>query len=744
MRRFRQALCVVLAVVAAAGAAQAQEAGGAGIVARVKFTQQQFLELTDRMLEVADLLESSEPESTAVLREAVRQARRAFIAEDMEKVAAALTDGLTSAAATSQAGVVAELEKLLALLQAGAMNLQERAERLKTWREQLASIKDLLAKQQQLADQTKLTSQAAELDAQLADLSRRLADIVSRQTQLRDATRQEAGASGGGLERLGELRDRLRRLRDRQEGLLRSTGQVGIDKLPLVARVQRELAEKVRRTRQDLLNAAADPSVAEAMTQAGIEPRELTAAAGLVGRAAESMTGAAEELDVPNAEQAATHQQNAQADLDAAAKALTDMLRGASAGKPGEQLSRQQQALADETSQLAKDVATMNQRVKEASPEEIGTAGEEMAAAADDLAEGLIDRAVPHQDEALRRLAEEKARLAQLRERVAKRASRPLEDQAAEQRDLAERAERTATQMAGDAATEPTPGQPDVAEAGSEMTQAGEQLGRQQGADSAEKATDHQDQAIERLERARETLAEAIEREQQQQDTQRLAQIDKMLQEILDGQKNITAATKVVDAAGADGFDRPAQLKLGELSRGEGKLADKVRTAVQLLTDEARTAVFPTMLGEVAEQLVLLQTRLGERQPDVITQSIQEDVEAALTDMIEAVRQEMSRRRNEGAGGGSGGGGSGAPKPLIPPVAELNLLWRLQQQIARRTSELNAASAVLSDRQRRARHEQLAERQKQLYDMAVDLEQKVKQAQSPSEGRPDNPQEAQP
>jgi dsDNA-binding SOS-regulon protein len=738
--RYLQTVCVVLAVMTAAGAVWAQEAGGqASIIARVKFTQQQFLELTDRMLEVADLLEGSEPESAAVLREAVRQARRAFIAEDMERVASSLTEGLTSAAATGQTGIVAELEKLLALLQAGAMNLQERAERLKEWREQLADIEKMLDKQRTLADQTKLTADAAELDEQLASLSRKMNEILLRQTKLRDATVRQAHADDGdGMEQLGKLRDRLQRLAERQEGLLQSTGQVGIDKLPLVARVQRELAEQVAQARDDLQAAAADPAVAET----GIEASALAEIAELADQAAQSMTGSAGELDRPNAQQSVTHQQSAKADLDTAAQALTDLLRQAAAAADEDQIAQRQADLADETSELADAISAIEERVAQSS-EDAALAGEEMAEAARDLAEGRPGQAKPHQDEALRRLAEEKTRLAMLRDCVAQQAARPLEDQATEQKELADRAERAANQMAGDASTEPTPGQPSVAEAGSQMKQAGERLDQQEGADSASQANERQQEAIEQLEQARETLAEAVGEEEQKQDAQRLTQIDRILQEVLDGQKNITTATKTIDAGSAEGFDRPAQLKLAELSRGEGKLAEEVTTVVTLLSEEGRSIVFPTVLADVAKQLGLLQTRLADKQPGAITQSIQEDVETTLADMLEAIRKEISRRRNEGGGGGGGaggGGGGGKPKPLLPAAAELKLLWRMQQQITRRTAELNTAEAALTEQQRRVQHEHLAERQKQLYDMAVEMDRLAKEAKAAS----GQPEEAQP
>ena len=69
-------------------------------IARQKFIRDQFVKLTARMLEVADLLEKTEPATAGALREAVNQAQAAFITQDMDKVTELLSKGLNSMAAT--------------------------------------------------------------------------------------------------------------------------------------------------------------------------------------------------------------------------------------------------------------------------------------------------------------------------------------------------------------------------------------------------------------------------------------------------------------------------------------------------------------------------------------------------------------------------------------------------------------------------------------------------------------------
>jgi len=153
------------------------------IVAQVRFTREQFVDLTTRMLEVADLLDESEPETAQVLRQAVSQARRAFIAEDMERVASLLAQGLTSAAASNQQGVIEELQKVLEMLRAGALDLEERQERINQWRDQLRRLGRILEDQKRLEQQSRVKAHEDEINRQFEELDRQVGSLVEQQQE---------------------------------------------------------------------------------------------------------------------------------------------------------------------------------------------------------------------------------------------------------------------------------------------------------------------------------------------------------------------------------------------------------------------------------------------------------------------------------------------------------------------------------------------------------------------------------
>jgi hypothetical protein len=740
------ALMFVAALVAAtvAAPAWAQDAGsgdGSSIAARVQFTREQFVKLTDQMLEVATMVETSEPQTARVLREAVSQARRAFIAEDMTKVSELLTQGLISAAATSQSDVVDELRKLLEMLRSGTLDLDDRLARLKQWQQALDQINKMLDKQKQLELDSRLTDTGDEIDKRLAELNKQLDSIVAEQEALLKQTEAQAQqAKSGPLAKLADLLDEVRKLQVRQKDLSKSTQEIGVDKLPLLGRAQDDLAGKAAKTAEAIGQSAKDDDLGKALAKADVKPDALDEAAKAVSRAAEAMSKAGKSLSIPQAAKASQRQQDAAADLAAAEKALSDMLRKAAGGSPSSQLADKQAKLAEQTGKLAEDLSELaRQADQSAKTDNLDQAGKEMESAAGRLADQQPTDAAKHQAEALKQLKDEAYKLAQLRDRIKKLAQKPVDQQAGEQKDLADRATKTAENMSGDRVSESTPGQTGMQQAGEAMKSAGEKLDQSNTSD----ANTDQKEAIEKLTEAKDMLEEAIAREQEMVEAQQLAKIDQMLQKILDGQKAISASTKETYAARDDTgkYARPQQLKLAELSRGEGRLVADVRQVASMLQKEGSTVVFPEILGEIAGQISSLSKRLGRFDAGELTQSVQRDVEASLAEMIASIREELSKRRKKTAGGGGGGGGGGKKPPLVPPVAELKLLWRLQTQIAEQTTKLHTSSDRLSDDQVTARHKHLAERQKKIEALAKKMQKKLKASQehpAPAAKEPDD------
>lgn len=744
MKRWRHIAIVVAAAAAMTGGAlpaapqDAPTTQSSELVARVKFTKEQFVELTAKMLEVARLLEKTEPETARVLRQTVNQARRAFITEEMGKVAELLGRGLAAAAAETETEVLGELRKVLATLLHGTMDLDKRMERVRKWKEFLAKIGKLIEKQESLERSSHTAARADELDAQMKALSARLGEIVSQQKKLLAAAERLAPGDAAVM-KLSELRDRVADLVARQDRLNKAVKTMTVDKLPLAGEAQKALRDKAAAVQKAAAAAAKDPDLAKALSQAGAKPDAAAQAAKSLARAGGEMQKAAGALGESNAGKAAAGQAQALADLKAAEKALADAVKKASEKTPAGKLADKQAELAAKSAELGEAIRSAAKQARmQADAGNVSKAAAQMQQAARKLAGQNAPGARKHQKEALKLLSEQEYKLAELHRRIMEEATKPTDRQAEEQSDLAEKGGRLSEQMKQPNGGQPAPGQPHVQSASKSMGKAASQLG---GGKSGQ-ANSSQSEALNDLDKARRQLDEAIAQEQEMLQAESLARIDAMLQRILDAQKSLSADTKSVAAKRRDAappYARAEQLKLAELSLGEGRLAEDVGKVRQMLVKEGTTAVFPAVLGEVRGDLANVEKLLADKDAGELTQGIQAEIERSLREMIDAIRKELSHRRRKGAGGAGGaeggGGGGGGKAPLVPMTAELKMLRLLQLQINGRTALLDRQKAKApppADAIRR-QIKLLSERQAKLGNMATELNKKQK-ARGPRPG----------
>ncbi len=372
-----------------------------------------------------------------------------------------------------------------------------------------------------------------------------------------------------------------------------------------------------------------------------------------------------------------------------------------------------------------------------------------MASKADDLsrAAGEMDQAagqlsgqnpagaMPHQKQAIEELKRKRDELTELHRKMRQELFKPTGQQAKEQSGLADKTQQTAEEMKGSQGSPSAPGQSSVGQASQSMSKASGQLDKSDtsGANASQK------QAISDLERAARELQEAIDREREMMQAEALAKIDEMLELILARQKAIDRdTTKVYTRRGGEGYARQDQIKLAELSAGQGKLDGETQKVVEMLDKEGTTVVFPSVLREVREDMQTVRTRLGEQKADELTQSIQTEIERNLQEMIDALKKELSKRRREGGGGGMPGGGmAGGKQPLVPPAAELKLLRALQIQINRRTVVLadQKAKQAMPEPDVKAQHKKLAEREKRVETMTRQIAKRMQMGAPGGPGR---------
>ncbi len=599
------AVCLMLPVFPSAAESPDDKAvdGDSGeLVSRVKFTRQQFVKLTTKMLEVADMLADSEPQTAEILRTAVSQAREAFIAEDMEEVAEYLTGGINAAAAETQSKVVADLEEVLKTLTSGVIDTDQRMERIKKWEKILDEINKAIEKQKSLELSSRLKTDAKKIDKQIQDAVKKLENIISTQKDILAKTKGSAATRPATMPK-DEKSEKQQKLAEQQKDLSDKTGELAND--------LKELAEE--------LNAADEDS----------DP------ASRVERAAAHMSRAASQLKAGRSKSAAESQENA-----------------------------------------------------------------------------------------LKELEGRKYELARLRRRIEEKKKSSLSEQASDQDKLAKETEQLAGKM-GKPKDSSTPGAEGVKSAAGSMSSAS---GKLSGGKAGEANSD-QKEALKKLVKSRDELEVAIKDEYDRMKEKVLAEVDQMLEEILEAQKEASVDTKKVYAArdAEDGYTRAEELEMLRLSKQERRLREETKKVYDLIDKEGTTSVFPAVLKDVRSDLADVAKMLNDHKPGPLTQGIQAQIERDLEDLTNSVREELAKHRRRGKSGGGGKGGGGGKSPLVSALAELKMLANMQRRINDRTVllEKQKGGQNVSKTDLRDQHEKLSDRQEKLEKLTRDFARKI-------------------
>lgn len=328
------------------------------------------------------------------------------------------------------------------------------------------------------------------------------------------------------------------------------------------------------------------------------------------------------------------------------------------------------------------------------------SASEAMSRAQQKLGQNQPEGALPDMDEADRRLREAVEEIDRMAEETKRQLMElPFEDQAKAQEETQAATDRLAQEMEADdrqkseseEGASQTPGKRNVQQAVPEQKAAAGQLKEQK---PGEAQKDQQD-AQEQLEKAKDELEEALSQLRQQLQDEVLRALEERFQAMLEKQRDLSTRTKAADRLAAnivtaDGVV-PAQVveRARDLALGEHELAGEAGDALKLLLEEGTSAGFPLVVEMLRDDLTHVAERLEQAKTARATQGLQADIEAALTDLIDALRRQIEQNESQG---GSSNDSSGQPV-LVPMSAELKLVMIKQKHVNRRTVELDERAA---------------------------------------------------
>ncbi|HEY1380024.1 MAG TPA: hypothetical protein VGF55_24690 [Gemmataceae bacterium] len=203
------------------------------------------------------------------------------------------------------------------------------------------------------------------------------------------------------------------------------------------------------------------------------------------------------------------------------------------------------------------------------------------------------------------------------------------------------------------------------------------------------KASGDQDEAIKNLEEVRKEIERRLKQLREEELERLLANLEARCRKMLEMQIGVYEGTKRVAAAiqanEGQKASRNEDLKAGELSATEGVIVAEANKALQLLEEDGTAVAVPQVLEQCRDDMRTVQGRLFKTDVGPFTQQVEEEIIAALKEVIEALKKQQQELKDKKDQPPPPGGGSMSPQALINMLAELKMLRSLQVRVNQRT-----------------------------------------------------------
>ncbi len=234
-------------------------------------------------------------------------------------------------------------------------------------------------------------------------------------------------------------------------------------------------------------------------------------------------------------------------------------------------------------------------------------------------------------------------------------------------------------------------------------------------------AVEEQQKAIEALELAKAELERILRQLREEERARMLALLEGRFRKMLDMQIQVYEGTKRLDRKAEPDRSRDDEIESGRLSRKEAEIVGEADRALAVLRDEGTAVAMPEAVGEMREDMEQIVVRLSQSKVNEITQKIEEDVIAALEEMIAALKkaqQDLSDKKSQ-----SGPPGEPLDPPLVDKLAELKVIRAMQMRINNRTQryseKLKTEQAEQPELLTALKH--LADREERIYRVTRDI-----------------------
>lgn len=197
-------------------------------------------------------------------------------------------------------------------------------------------------------------------------------------------------------------------------------------------------------------------------------------------------------------------------------------------------------------------------------------------------------------------------------------------------------------------------------------------------------AADEQEQALRELEQAKADLEKILRQLREEEIERMLAQLEGRFRKMLQLQVEVYEGTLRLDRIPVARRARLEEVEAGKLSLKEAGIALEAQKALLLLREEGSAVAMPEAVAQMHEDMLQVAARLGQQKVETRTQGLEEDIIAALEEMIEAL-QKAQQDMEDGKSPPPGKPGQPQDQALIDQIAELKMIRSLQLRVNRRT-----------------------------------------------------------
>lgn len=236
-------------------------------------------------------------------------------------------------------------------------------------------------------------------------------------------------------------------------------------------------------------------------------------------------------------------------------------------------------------------------------------------------------------------------------------------------------------------------------------------------------AADKEEEAIRQLEQAKSELENILRQLREEEIERILAMLEARFRKMLQMQEEVYDGTVRLDKVPPSERTHNHEIEASRLSGKESQIVVEVDKTTLLLREDGSAVAFPEAVEQMRDDMQQVVSRLAQAKVEKITQSIEEDIIAALKDMIAALKKAQKDQKDKKKSKDSPSGPAPEP-PLIDMLAELRMIRALQLRVNTRTARYSkmiegeqADNAELVEAIRR-----LAEREQRIYRVTRDLE----------------------